>query len=106
MKFDTDNIIALSLILADKLEIKKDRFTEIGLQIIGHRQYGHIEDIKICIIDGLLSVNFVSDGKIDISEANKFYFTSKIFKAAEAFSNRMNLKYEILIDGNVWNPDL
>lgn len=101
--FETDNLIALSLILADKIEIQKDRFTEIGLQIIGHRQYGHIEDITINIKDNLVSIHFVSDGNIDIKEANSFYFTPKIFKAVEAFSNKMHLNYEILMDDKIWS---
>lgn len=31
------------------------------------------------------------------------YFTAKVFKAIETFSNKLNLDYYILIDNNSWN---
>lgn len=40
---------------------------------------------------------------MDIKEANEYYFTAKVFKAIEAFSNKLNLKYNILMDNNAWN---
>ena len=103
--FETDDIISLSVIFADKLEIKKTRFTEAGLKIIGNRQYGHIEDITLDINNNFLKISFITDGMIDMDEVNNFYFTAKLFKAVEAFSKKMNLKYEILMDGKVWNLD-
>ena len=47
--FDTDNMIALALILADKLDVKKTRISDAGLQVIGNRQYAHMEDIYLKI---------------------------------------------------------
>jgi len=47
--FETNNIITLAIILADKLDVKKTRITELGKQIEGNRQYGHMEDIIINI---------------------------------------------------------
>jgi len=101
--FDNDNIITLAIILADKLDIKKSRISEEGKKIIGNRQYSHIEDITINISNGILTVNFITDGNIDIEEVNNYYFTSKVFKSIEAFSNKLNLKYNILMDNNIWN---
>jgi len=101
--FDNDNIITLAIILADKLDIKKSRISEEGKKIIGNRQYSHIEDITINISNGILTVNFITDENIDIEEVNNYYFTSKVFKSIEAFSNKLNLKYNILMDNNIWN---
>lgn len=101
--FDNENIITLAIILADKLDIKKSRISEEGNKIIGNRQYSHIEDITINISNGILTVNFITDGNIDIEEVNNYYFTSKVFKAIESFSDRLDLKYSILMDSSTWN---
>ena len=101
--FENDNIITLSIILADKLDIKKTRLTEAGKKVIGNRQYNHIEDVIIDIQDGVITINFITDGKIDMEEVNNYYFTFKVFKAIEAFSKKLNLKYNILLDSKTWN---
>lgn len=101
--FDSDNIIALSLILADKLDIKKNRIAEEGKKVIGNRQYNHIEDIIINIDNNYLTINFITDGEINLEELNEYYFTKKVFKAIDVFSKKMNLEYRILMDNKTWN---
>lgn len=103
--FDTNNLIALSLILADKLDIKKSRISEEGNKIVGNRQYCHIEDIIIFIDNSCLTINFITDGKINMKEVNEFYFTKKVFKAIESFSKKVNLSFVILMDNITWNID-
>lgn len=100
--FETNNIIALSIILADKLDIKKTRISEEGKKIEGNRQYAHIEDIIINIKNDTLTINFITDGKIIMKEINHYYFTDKVFKAIEAFSKKLNLKHYILMDDKPW----
>lgn len=99
--FNSNNIITLSIILADKLDIKKIRISEEGKKVVGNRQYGHIEDIIISIKDNSLTINFLTDGRMDVQEVSEYYFTSKVFKAIEAFSNKLNLKYIILLDSKL-----
>ena len=53
-----------------------------------------------------MTLNFITDGNIDIKEVNEYYFTSKVLKAIEAFSKKMDLKYEILMDNNNWTLDI
>ena len=100
--FETNNIICLSIIIADKLDIKKTRITDEGKKIKGNRQYGHIDDIIINIENNTLTINFITDGNIDMKEVSEYYFTAKVFKAIEAFSNKLNLKYNILMDNKIW----
>lgn len=100
--FETNNILTLSIILADKLDIKKTRISEEGKKVEGNRQYQHIEDIIINIQDNVLNVNFITDGKMIMKEVNNYYFTKKVFKAVESFSKRLNLKYYILLDNKPW----
>ena len=96
--FDTDNILTLTIILADKLDIKSSRISEAGKQVVGNRQYGHIKDILIDIKNNTLIINFITDNKLDINEFNEYYFTKKVFKAIESFSNKLNLNYQVMID--------
>lgn len=100
--FDTTNILALALILADKLDIKKSRISEEGKKIIGNRQYSHIEDIVLNINNQMLKINFVTDGNINLNEVNEYYFTKKVFKAIESFANKIDLKFLILLDNKEW----
>lgn len=100
--FDTTNVIALALILADKLDIKKSRISEEGKKIEGNRQYSHIEDIVLNISNKMLEINFITDGNMDLDEVNEFYFTKKVFKAIESFANKLELDYSILLDNKEW----
>ena len=83
--FDDDNILTLTIILADKLDIKSFRITELGKRIIGNRQYGHILDILIDIKNNKLIINFITDNNLDLNEFNDYYFTKKVFKAISHF---------------------
>ena len=104
--FDSDNIIALSLILSDKLDVKKTRIPKEGKKVIGNRQFEHVEDIIIRIDNNCLIVNFITDNNLDIDELNEYYFTKKIFKAVESFSNKINLEHKILMDDKDWILDI
>ncbi len=101
--FDTDNMIALALILADKLDVKKTRISDAGLQVIGNRQYAHMEDIYLKIEDQILKINFITDGSLDILEFQEYYFTKKIVQAIRSFAFKLHLHYLILIDHNVFD---
>lgn len=103
--FETDNIVGLALILADKLDIKKRRISELGKEVKGNRQYAHIEDITINIKNNILTINFITDGQMIMKEVNSYYFTEKVFKAIEAFAQKLNLEYYILIDNKIWDND-
>ena len=100
--FETDNIIALVLILADKLDVKKTRISEVGKRIIGNRQYSHIEDIKIDINDNVLKIKFITDGNIDEKELKDYYFTKKIMKAINSFSDKLKLQNIVYLDDKIF----
>lgn len=100
--FDTENVIALCLILADKLDVKKTRITDAGKKVIGNRQYAHIEDIILKIEHGILEIYFVTDGYLDKYEFEEYYFTKKIVLAVDSFANRFHLQYAIYLDNKRW----
>ena len=104
--FETSNIITLAIIFADKLDIKKTRISEEGKKVEGNRQYSHIDDIVININDNTLTINFITDGKINIEEINNYYFTNKVFKAIASFSKKFNLDYRILMDNKSWTLEM
>lgn len=100
--FDTDNIIALSLIISDKLDIKHTRVAKEGYNIDGMRQMQYIEDIVVNIDNNVLKINFVCNELIDKKELEDFYFIKKVFKAIIAFANKMNLKKEVAFNNEKW----
>ena len=101
--FDTNNIITLTLILSDKLDVKYTRITSAGRNIVGNRQFLHIQDIKLEIKDNILKVNFITDNNLDLKELEEYYFIEKIFKAIKAFSDKMNFTPKVLLDEKRWN---
>ena len=103
--FDSTSIITLSVILADKLDVKKSRIPESGRKIIGNRQFAHIEDILLNIENNVLNVNFITDGDIDHKEVSDYYFTHKIFKSIQTFAEKLNLNHAIFIDYKTWTLD-
>ncbi len=100
--FITDNIIQLVVILADKIDIKKSRISEIGKQVEGNRQYQYIDDIQFEIEKNNFYINFICDQEINLEELNNYYFTKKVFKAIQSFSNQLNLSPKVLINNNIW----
>lgn len=100
--FESNNILTTVIVLADKLDVKKNRISEEGKKYPGNRQYSHINDITINTTNNLLTVNFITDGALDLKETNEYYFTAKIFNAIKSFSEKMHLDYSILLDNNKW----
>ena len=101
--FDTNNIIALALILADKLDVKYTRVAKAGKMVIGNRQFCNIEEIKVNTKNDKFIFNFKTNSKINLKELNEYYFTKKIFKAIDSFFNKVNKKYKIKLDDKEWN---
>ncbi|MBQ3409335.1 MAG: HD domain-containing protein [Clostridia bacterium] len=101
--FDSNNIMQLALILADKLDIKYTRPTKRGLEIPGNRQYGNIENISTEIKDGVLKINFRSNDKLDKKELENFYFMKKVGNAIKSFAEKLDLKYKVYLNGEEWN---
>ena len=100
--FETDNVIALTLILSDKLDIKHTRIAEEGYNIEGMRQLQYIKDILVNIKNDILTINFKCDNKINKNELEEFYFIPKVFKSINAFSNKMELKAQVLFNDSKW----
>lgn len=100
--FETNNIIALSLIFADKLDIKKDRITSEGCKVIGNRQYQYINDIIIKIVDSNLEIRFYSSKNIDLKELEEYYFTMKVFNAIKNFSKKVKLVPNVFMNNEKW----
>ena len=101
--FDTKNLYGLILIFADKLDMTKERISLSGKKVIGNKEYSHVNDIDITIENNILRINFITDGTINLKEINEYYFTKKIFKGISYFSNKLNLKYIVLMDNNKWS---
>lgn len=101
--FDTDNIIALALILSDKLDIKSTRVAKEGYNVKGMKELQFIEDILIDIHNNILEINFICDSKINKHELEEFYFIKKVFKAINSFSGKFELTPLVLFNYEKWD---
>ena len=100
--FDSDNIMALTLILADKLDIKYTRIAKEGYNVNGIRQMQYIRDIVVDISNNNLDIKFLCDDNIDMAELEGFYFIAKVFKAIIAFSEKLNLNPRVFSNDTKW----
>lgn len=101
--FDTDNIIQLALILADKLDIKYTRVAKQGYNIEGMRQMQYINDISLSIENDCLKIKFICDNKIDKNELEQYYFMKKVGSAISSFAKKFNLRKELYFNDRIWN---
>ena len=99
--FTSNNIITRSLVLSDKLDIKRDRVAPEGYKIPGMRQYQYINDIEIDVEDGTFIVNFIIDAAADLDELINFYFTKKVFDSISSFSESQGLEYCVYMNNLV-----
>lgn len=104
--FETNNIIQLALILADKLDIKYTRPTKNGLKVPGNRQYKNIEDIDIDICNNTLKVKFIANEFIDKKELEEYYFMKKVGNAVKSFAKKLGLNYKVYLNNYEWNEIL
>lgn len=100
--FDSDNIIALALILSDKLDIKSTRLAKEGYHIKGMKELQYIKDIVVDIHNKHLEIQFLCDDKINKTELEGFYFINKVFKGIKAFSKKMDLNPKVFFNNIEW----
>ena len=100
--FNSDNIMTLTLIISDKLDIKHTRVAKEGYNVKGMRQLQYIKDILVDIDNKNLEIKFVCDDKININELEEFYFMIKVFRAIKTFSEKMNLTPKIFLNNYKW----
>lgn len=100
--FESNNIIALVLIISDKLDIKYTRVAKEGYNAKGMKELQYIKDILVDINDNNLEIQFICDDKINKKELEEFYFMTKVFKSIITFSVKMNLNPKVLFNNSKW----
>ncbi|MGL5695257.1 MAG: HD domain-containing protein [Peptostreptococcaceae bacterium] len=100
--FYSDNIIALTLILSDKLDIKYTRVAKEGYNAKGMKELQYIEDILIDIYNQELIIRFICDERINKKDLEEFYFTMKVFNAISSFARKMNLNPKVFWNNEEW----
>ncbi|MDD2505689.1 MAG: HD domain-containing protein [Bacilli bacterium] len=97
-----DNIIATTLVFADKIDFDKTRLTPLGYEIESFNQIQYIDHIDIIISDNNLIVKFIVNDMFDKDSLEKYYFTPKIFKAIYNFGEYLNLKPCVKLNDDEW----
>jgi len=93
---DGNDIYGKILAFADKIDICDKRILPEGLQIFGNRQYAHILSTDFNIKENKLTVEFKTDGQININEMKQYYFTEKVFQSIKSLADFLTLDYEII----------
>ena len=101
--FETNNLMALALILADKLDITKQRLAPAGYEVPGLNEIRFIDEIKITFNNQKLCINFITQKSFNQTEFKNFYFAKKVFKAIKSFSKKLNLTYEVSLNNEAWS---
>ena len=100
--FNSENIMTLVLILADKIDIKKTRLAPEGYGIEGLNQYQYIDDINILKEGNNFTVQFLINSNADKQKLENWYFTPKVFNAIKSFSSHFGFNLKILWNDNEW----
>jgi len=100
--FDSDNVMSLVLILADKIDIKKTRLAPGGYNVESLNQYQYIDDIIILKENNNFTVQFLINKNADKKKLEEWYFTSKVFNAIESFASHFNFNLKILWNDKEW----
>lgn len=99
---ETDNLMALSLILADKLDITKDRLAQAGYAVDGFNQLQYINQVNVQIEDEQLVISFECQEAFDELAYNTFYFSQKVWKTIKSVAKQLNLNPRVLRNGEEW----
>lgn len=100
--FETDNIITLAIIFADKIDLTKNRLNKLGYTIEGVRQMEHIKRVRVRVSGGRLFVQYIIDKKFNKEEFETFYFIPKLFKAISSFAKKAGLRPVVLLGDSEW----
>ena len=101
--FETDNIMALVLILSDKLDIKYNRVTIEGAKIEGMRQMSYVKEAEIKIDKDILKINYICDNELNLQELENYYFIPKVFKSIKSFANKLGLSVKLTLNNKLWD---
>lgn len=96
--YDSISFMTLVLILADKLDITKERLTNLGKNVPGIRQLQYVENVDILINKDQLNININTNHDINYDELKDLESVNKIKSAILALSKHQNLQPKITIN--------
>ena len=97
-----DDIVTSALMLADKLDVKYSRVTNLGKRVHGIRQYYYIHNVVVMINSTSLKIMFLVDEKANKKELEDYYFTAKIFRAVNQFAKVINRLPVVYYNDEIW----
>ena len=100
--FDSNSMMTLALVFADKIDIKNNRVANAGRSILGVRQFLNIDDIIVDIINDKLIVKFIMNENINRKELEEYYFIPKVFKSIDIFAKKISRTSNILWNDVEW----
>lgn len=98
----TENMMALVLAFANKLDIKGNRLTNYGKAVVGERQLVFINDIDIRLINKDLEITFLVAPEVNLSELEEYGLMPKLFQIIIDFANLLGLKPSVYLNKERW----
>lgn len=95
---DYEDVLSCLLILADKLDITKDRLRPRYKEFDSLWFMESIEKVDVKLEDKVLKVIIITNEKISFLELNKKGGLDKLLKILDCFDERFNLKHEIIVN--------
>lgn len=96
-------ILERAIIVADKLDYSKNRLTKESLNIEYLNQLQFVEKVDINISENEFIVKFITENELKKGLLEKYYFTEKVFKAINSFSEYIDKEPVILINDTIWD---
>lgn len=100
--FETNNLMELALTLSDKIDIRKNRLPQEGVNIAGLNQYRYVDDVTISIDNKEMVVKFIIDKECNKEKFKEWYFTAKVIDAINKFAMHLSLNLEIYWNDELW----
>ncbi|WP_159518622.1 HD domain-containing protein [Erysipelothrix urinaevulpis] len=104
--YDRQELITLTLIMCDKLDLTMARLAPEGFETPGIRQLQFIKDVHITIRHHECEIDFLTYKDINVEELNSFSFLDKTFASIGAFCEFNDLTPCVRMDGVVWQRPL
>ena len=92
---ENSTLISKILVLADKLDITKQRVLPYGNTVLGMRQMSNINNVILDKSDSEFLVNIFTANGFNLDEWQHYYFTKKVYNSIKVMANHVGLEPKV-----------
>lgn len=90
---DNSSLLLKVLVLADKLDITKQRVLPFGNTVLGMRQMANINNVSLNKTNNALFVNIETNDNFNVNEWQDYYFTKKVYNSISVMAKHFNVEH-------------